>query len=64
VDLYTQILRPKVTTAYSDSQSNANEPTIPLILAENKVDLTVQRKVSYHRGEGLSRDWNFVTEVL
>jgi GTPase SAR1 family protein len=53
-DLYTQILRNKLTT--SDTH-NSDDPLIPLVLVGNKLDLAMERKVSHQRGKELSRHW-------
>ena len=54
-DLYTQILRNKLTTAHADSPDD--ESLIPLVLVGNKLDLAMERKVSHQRGKDLSRQW-------
>jgi len=55
-DLYTQILRNKLTSP-EDHPSSPTEPAIPLVLVGNKLDLAMERKVSHHRGKELSKQW-------
>jgi GTPase SAR1 family protein len=58
-DLYTQILRNKLTTpsTHSSNPSAVAAPVIPLVLVGNKLDLAMERKVSHQRGKDLSRQW-------
>ena len=56
-DLYTQILRNKLTTPPSVPANGSATPAIPLVLVGNKLDLAMERKVSQHRGRELSRHW-------
>jgi GTPase KRas protein len=56
-DLYTQILRNKLTTPSTSSANPSVSSVIPLVLVGNKLDLAMERKVSHQRGKELSRQW-------
>lgn len=56
-DLYTQILRNKLTTPSTSSANPTVSSVIPLVLVGNKLDLAMERKVSHQRGKELSRQW-------
>lgn len=54
-DLYTQILRNKLTTTAAPEAPP--ESPIPLVLVGNKLDLAMERRVSNQRGKELARQW-------
>src|SRR5438034_1190733 len=62
-DLYAQILRNKLPQSSTDDEDSPSPTTsspsspIPLVLVGNKLDLTIERKVSHQRGKELSRHW-------
>jgi len=56
-DLYTQILRNKLTVPSTPPANPSVSPVIPLVLVGNKLDLAMERKVSHQRGKELSRQW-------
>jgi GTPase SAR1 family protein len=57
IRLHDEIIQNKFAASESNGDIDPSSLVVPLVLVGNKVDLTTERRVTYHRGKELSGLW-------